>query len=170
MGICFSSQANESQPTANLILMDGSIRQFSEALKCGEILQEYSGHFICSSDGLYIGRKISEVLKEDDQLQLGQLYFLLPCRKLEYVVTESDMGALLFKASSAIKQKRSRSQKVQPLFDVNLDLKEESQELSWAEEECRADFLLSPKVSGSAASRVGKNQWHLKLETIMEGV
>ncbi|GLJ44733.1 hypothetical protein SUGI_0940600 [Cryptomeria japonica] len=169
MGICISSQSNESQPTANLILMDVSIREFAEAQKCREILQEYPGHFICSSDGLYVGRKICDILEEDDQLQLGQLYFLLPIQKLEYVLTDSDMAALLLKANSAVRLEKKSTQKVHPLFDVHLDLKEESQELSWAEESWRINLCLSSQISVLAASRGGKNQWHSKLETIMEG-
>ncbi|GLJ44732.1 hypothetical protein SUGI_0940590 [Cryptomeria japonica] len=170
MGVCISSQSNESQPTANLILMDGRIEVFSEPLKCKEILQQYPGHFICSSDGLYIGRKICDVLEEDDQLQVGQLYFLLPIQKLEYVLTDSDMAALLLKASSALQQRRSRSKKVQHLFDVHLDLKEENQELSWAEESWRISLCLTSQISVLATSRGCKNQWHSKLETIMEGL
>ncbi|XP_057868985.2 uncharacterized protein LOC131075988 [Cryptomeria japonica] len=170
MGICISSQSNESQPTANLILMDGRIEVFSEPLKCKEILQQYPGHFICSSDGLYIGRKIFDVLEEADQLQVGQLYFLLPIHKLEYVLTDSDMAALLLKANSAVRLVKRSTQKVHPLFDVHLDSTEESQELSWAEESCRVNFCLSSKKSVSAAPQVGKNQWYSKLETIMEDV
>ncbi|KAH9310344.1 hypothetical protein KI387_025379, partial [Taxus chinensis] len=160
MGICISSSHDEnSVPTANLILMDGSIREFSQPLRNNEILREYPGHFICSSDGLYIGKNISEVLHEDDQLQLGQLYFLLPRRKLEYVVTESDMAALFLKANSAIKQRKRNNRRVQPLFHVDWD--EEgltSQDLlSCGEEEeefCGVNLCMS-KTMPVSPGRVG---------------
>ncbi|KAH9310346.1 hypothetical protein KI387_025381, partial [Taxus chinensis] len=178
MGICISSSHDEnSVPTANLILMDGSIREFSQPLRNNEILREYPGHFICSSDGLYIGKNISEVLHEDDQLQLGQLYFLLPRRKLEYVVTESDMAALFLKANSAIKQRKRNNKRVQPLFHVDLDARHDegltSQDISsWGEEEFCGINLCMSKTMPVSPGRVGlgKTQWQSKLETIVESV
>jgi len=57
MGSCISSNATSYVPaaTAKLILMDGSILEFSEMVRSEEILEEYPGHLICDSDGLYAG-------------------------------------------------------------------------------------------------------------------
>jgi hypothetical protein len=115
MGSCVSSNGTSSVPaaTAKLILMDGSIKEFSEEVRSQEILQEYPGHFICNSDGLYVGQNISQVLGDDDQLQTGQLYFLFPQRKLQFVLTVPDMASLLFKINNAwlsAQKKRGRAE------------------------------------------------------------
>ncbi|GLJ44725.1 hypothetical protein SUGI_0940460 [Cryptomeria japonica] len=126
MGSCMSSgcSRDHGKPlnslTAKLILMDGSIKEFSEPVKCSEIVSKYSGHFICGSGGLYTGQHITEVLHEDNELQLGELYFLLPNIKLEFVLTDSDMAAMLLKANGATEQRRKSNGKVQPLFDIHL--------------------------------------------------
>ncbi|GLJ44730.1 hypothetical protein SUGI_0940560 [Cryptomeria japonica] len=79
MGGCmsFDSSRDHEKPlnslTTKLILMDGSIKEFSETVRCHEIVSKYSDHFIYGSGGLYTGQHISEVLHEDDELQLGEL-------------------------------------------------------------------------------------------------
>ncbi|KAH9293574.1 hypothetical protein KI387_041224, partial [Taxus chinensis] len=128
MGSCISSDygSNHAKPlnllTAKLILMDGSIQEFSEPVKCHEILSKYSGggHFICSSGGLYTGEHISQVLHEDDLLQVGELYFLLPNQRLQFVLTHFDMASMLLKANGAIEKRRKFKGKVQPLFNIHL--------------------------------------------------
>lgn len=134
MGSCVSSNATSSVPaTAKLILMDGNIQEFSEEVRSQEILREYEGHFICNSDGLYVGQNISQVLGDDDRLQIGQLYFLLPQRKLQFLLTDSDMASLLFKISTALSTQKNKATKrsklscgfgkaqvqVQPLFAIH---------------------------------------------------
>ncbi|XP_059067674.1 uncharacterized protein LOC131858454 [Cryptomeria japonica] len=82
MGICISVEGNDVyEPTANVILMDGGIQKFSGPVKVEEILKNNPGHFVFSSDGLYIGKFISEILPQEE-LQIGQLYFVLPRKKL----------------------------------------------------------------------------------------
>lgn len=180
MGICVSSTASSSVPaaaaTANLILMDGSIQQFSAELRSQEILRDYPGHFICNSDGLYVGRNISQVLGDDEQLEIGQLYLLLPQRKLEFVLTHSDMASFLFKINSAwlSTQTNKRSSRrfscgfgkvqtqVQPLFDIR------NQDIECAKED--SPSIRRPNVSISNSRGRRRIQWQAKLETIAETV
>lgn len=180
MGSCISSNVSSSVPsTAKLILMDGNIQEFSEELKSHEILRQYSGHFICNSDGLYVGQKISQILGDDDRLQIGQLYFLLPQRKLQFLLTESDMASLLFKINAALsKDKKAATRKsklscgfgkakaqVQPLFDIHLQ-----------HDECGKEYHYSPVCCMSRRRNVptsnprcrGRTPYQAKLETIAE--
>ena len=96
-------------PAAILILMDGSYIQISRPVKAEQILTESPGHFICNSDGLYIGQKMCELLP-CQELRLGQIYFLIPRRKLQFAVSESDLGCLLYKANAALKQSCTKYQ------------------------------------------------------------
>jgi hypothetical protein len=96
-------------PAAILILMDGNYYKFYHPVKAEQILRESPGHFICNSDDLFIGQNITE-LPPCKELQLGQIYFLLPRRKLQFVVSESDMACLLYKANSALKQSCTKYQ------------------------------------------------------------
>ncbi|KAH9310340.1 hypothetical protein KI387_025375, partial [Taxus chinensis] len=174
MGSCISSDcgSNHEKPlnllTTKLILMDGSIQEFSKPVKCQEILSKYSGggHFICSSAGLYTGEHISEVLHEDDLLRAGELYFLLPNRRLNFVLTDLDMASMLLKANGAIEKRRKCKGKVQPLFDMHLHEEEEEEE----EEEDSAPLpLCCMSKIASAASNSRKQRRQSKLETILEG-
>lgn len=179
MGSCVSSSATSAVPvTAKLILMDGNIKEFSEELRSREILGEYPGHFICNSDGLYVGQNISQVLGDDDRLQNGQLYFLLPHRKLEFVLTDSDMATLLFKINTALSTHKKKKKKknvcgfskaqaqVQPLFDIH----------SLQHDECGEEYHYSPLCCVSVRPNIpisnprgrGRTQWQSKLETIAE--
>ncbi|GLJ44742.1 hypothetical protein SUGI_0940840 [Cryptomeria japonica] len=93
MGICISVEGNDVyEPTANVILMDGGIQKFSGPVKVEEILKNNPGHFVFSSDGLYIGKFISEILPQEE-LQIGQLYFVLPRKKLGFVLCDKDMSS-----------------------------------------------------------------------------
>nr|ABK21767.1 unknown [Picea sitchensis] len=180
MGSCVSSTATSSVPaaTAKLILMDGSILEFSEVVRSQEILQEYPGHFICNSDGLYAGRNISQVLRDDDQLQIGQLYFLLPQRKLQFVLTDSDMASLLFKISTAWQsaQKKKRQSRrlscgfvkaqaqVQPFFNIH------SQPECGPEYHSSSVCCLSRRPNIPISTDRQRLQYQPMLETIVETV
>lgn len=179
MGSCISSNAISSVPaaTAKLILMDGSILEFSEMVRSEEILQEYPGHFICDSEGLYAGRNISQVLCHDDRLQIGQLYFLLPQRKLQFVLTDSNMASLLFKISTAWEsaQKKRQSKRlsrgfvkaqaqVQPFFNI------QSQDESETEYDSSSVCCLSRRPNNPVSTDRGRLHFQPMLETIVETV
>ncbi|GLJ44731.1 hypothetical protein SUGI_0940570 [Cryptomeria japonica] len=165
MGSCMSSGCTRDHEkplnslTSKLILMDGSIKEFSGPVKCHEMASKYSGHFICGSGGLYTGQHISEVLHEDDELQLGELYFLLPNRKLEFVLTDSDMAAMLLKANGASEQRRKSKGKVQPLFDGHLQ----------DDENPPPSVCCLSKPVSTVAMCGRKQRKQSKLETIYEG-
>lgn len=183
MGSCISSNATSSfvpSASAKLILMDGSIQEFSEELKSQEILREYEGHFICNSDGLYVGQNISQILGDDDRLQIGQLYFLLPQRKLQFVLTDSDMASLLSKISTTLSAQKKKRQsrrlscgfgkaqvQVQPLFDIHSQHDECGEEYHYSSACCMSRGQLIPI---STPRGRGRTQWQSKLETIAETV
>ena len=182
MGICMSSAVIScaalgggcrGAPVAIVILMDGSYYQFSGPAKAQQILRESPDDFICNSDCLYIGQKMRELLPFDE-LEMGQIYFLLPRKKLQFVVSESDMACLLYKANSALKQmctKYGVGDYIQPNFYTDPQIGERSARAEEEKLKFRSEQLNSlSRCAGSNNSMFGspRKQWRAKLDTIVE--
>ncbi|KAK1381644.1 hypothetical protein POM88_028388 [Heracleum sosnowskyi] len=76
-----SKPATPQQVGSNAIIKviksDGTVIMYDRAVNVSALVLKFPNHKICNSESLYIGKKIS-ALSEDDQLQLGHDYFLLP--------------------------------------------------------------------------------------------
>lgn len=106
------SSAIECQ-TARIIFSDGTLNEFGKNVKAEKIIVQNPGHFLCDSDTLFVDRYMVAV-DSDEELKMGQLYFLLPLRKLHYVLSVSDMAMMLRRANLAIKSTESQyDQKMQ---------------------------------------------------------
>ncbi|XP_059294588.1 uncharacterized protein LOC132047577 [Lycium ferocissimum] len=101
MGTVCSSYQSTSVSTAKLILHDGRLQEFSYPVKASYLLQNDPTIFICNSDEMDFGDVISAV-SENEELQLGQLYFALPLNRLKHKLKAEEMAALAVKASSAL--------------------------------------------------------------------
>ncbi|KAJ8544892.1 hypothetical protein K7X08_017475 [Anisodus acutangulus] len=101
MGIVCSSYDSTSVATAKLILHDGRLQEFSYPVKASYLLQNDPSIFICNSDEMDFGDVICAV-NENEELQLGQLYFALPLSRLQHKLKAEEMTALAVKASSAL--------------------------------------------------------------------
>ncbi|CAL5338052.1 unnamed protein product [Camellia sinensis] len=60
-----------------LIRWDGVVKMYERPIQVSELMLEFPKHRVCRSDSLYIGQKIPP-LSQEDQLQPGHNYFLLP--------------------------------------------------------------------------------------------
>ncbi|PIN08955.1 hypothetical protein CDL12_07713 [Handroanthus impetiginosus] len=100
MGICSSCEST-SVATAKLILHDGSLQEFSYPVKVSYVLQTNPACFICNSDEMEFDDVVSAV-RDDEELQPGQLYFALPLSRLKCRLQAEEMAALAVKASSAL--------------------------------------------------------------------
>ncbi|KAH9289504.1 hypothetical protein KI387_033621, partial [Taxus chinensis] len=119
MGGCLSCP--EIRPAAMLILDDGSLREFVEPVKVAEIVREIPDLFVCHSDRMAFDEYLSP-LPADVELQVGQIYFLLPLIKSRYPLPASDMAALAVKAAAAMqtrqkKKKKWRRCKISPMVE-----------------------------------------------------
>ncbi|CAA3022046.1 Hypothetical predicted protein [Olea europaea subsp. europaea] len=80
---CFSLKGNRIQShhhgegIIKLINYDGTVKIYNRPLHVSEIMGEFPKYMVCPSDSFYIGQKIPS-LSEEDKLQLGQNYLLLP--------------------------------------------------------------------------------------------
>ncbi|CAK9315218.1 unnamed protein product [Citrullus colocynthis] len=100
MGICVSSDSI-NVATAKLILTDGTLVEFSYPVKVSYVLQKHPARFICNSDEMDFDDVVYAV-DDDDELQLGQLYFALPLDRLNQPLQAEEMAALAVKASAAL--------------------------------------------------------------------
>ncbi|XWS67516.1 hypothetical protein CRYUN_Cryun04dG0013200 [Craigia yunnanensis] len=100
MGICNSCEST-SVVTAKLILQDGRLQEFPNPVKVSHILERNPNCFICSSDDMDFDSTLCAI-DEEDQLQLGELYFALPLSLLNSPLRTEEMGALAIKACQAL--------------------------------------------------------------------
>jgi hypothetical protein len=88
---------------ARVILPGGEIRQFRQPVKAAELMLEYPNNFLVNSQSLSIGRRFSP-LSADDDLEFGNLYVMIPMRRVNSVVTAADVAVFLMAANSATKR------------------------------------------------------------------
>lgn len=85
-----SKPATPQQVGSNAIIKviksDGTVIMYDRAVNVSALVFNFPNHKICNSESLYIGKKIS-ALSEDDQLQLGHDYFLLPIHFFDSALT-----------------------------------------------------------------------------------
>ncbi|XP_043713266.1 uncharacterized protein LOC122661816 [Telopea speciosissima] len=107
MGSCFSSNATDESPNpsmAKVISANGKLREYPIPVTVSQVLEfETSSCFLCNSDSLLFDDYIPS-LDSSEELQAGQIYFVLPTRRLQYRLTAPDMAALAVKASTALSQ------------------------------------------------------------------
>ncbi|XP_051141114.1 uncharacterized protein LOC127258351 [Andrographis paniculata] len=102
MGIC-SSCESAAVATAKIVMEDGRLQEYSSPVRVSYLLQKNPACFVCNADEMDVGDVIYAVGAEEE-LQLGQLYFLLPLSLLKRRLQPDEMAALAVKASSALKR------------------------------------------------------------------
>ncbi|XP_074278832.1 uncharacterized protein LOC141602453 [Silene latifolia] len=100
MGLCVSCTST-SVATAKLILQDGRLQEFSYPVKVSYIISRDPNIFICNSDEMEFDDVVSAI-REDEELQPGELYFALPLSKLSKPLQAEEMAALAVKANAAL--------------------------------------------------------------------
>ncbi|XP_047071725.1 uncharacterized protein LOC124680715 [Lolium rigidum] len=119
MGACNSCEATAvaavtgSAPlgeatAARVVLADGDLQRYpggtlaSHALKAATVAAGGAGAcFLCSADGLQLGGAVSAAAP-DEELQPGQLYFILPASMRRRLLQAEEMAALAIRASAAL--------------------------------------------------------------------
>ncbi|CAH9124358.1 unnamed protein product [Cuscuta epithymum] len=91
---------------AILVKLDGKAQEFWQpAVRAGDILSENPNCILCSSEALNVDSPV-EPLAGDEELQLGQLYFLLPIGKSHLPLSLHDLCVLAVTASAALGDRR----------------------------------------------------------------
>ncbi|XP_021896641.1 uncharacterized protein LOC110813706 [Carica papaya] len=111
MGICASSQYTNkgissltwSSATIKVIHADGRLQEFKQPIRARHVLSANQNYFLCNSESIFVDSCILRV-GEDDELQLGQIYFVMPLSKLGARISLKELCELAVKASSAVAQ------------------------------------------------------------------
>lgn len=100
--LCKSKGVNLSWKfTVSIIHYDGKLQQWKQPLKAKYVLSQNSNGFICSSDSMYIGSLLPHV-SPSEELQVGQIYFLMPLSQSHIPLSLQELGALAIKAHAAL--------------------------------------------------------------------
>ncbi|GKA29907.1 nucleotide-binding alpha-beta plait domain-containing protein [Tanacetum coccineum] len=186
MGACMSSAGDsihKSTDYAFVISTKGELRQYPTPIFVSEVLQyEKPSFFVCNSDNLYQDQDIP-CMDSEDELDAGQIYFILPKTMLARCFSTSDMASLAVKASLAldsnsnsnshVKKKKNNNARISPMV-----LMETSQINVVVEEEEKNYYkngglrvLKSKsirKMPRSRKARLAARSFRLKLSTIYE--
>ncbi|KAI3473918.1 hypothetical protein Pfo_028112 [Paulownia fortunei] len=93
-----------SNVVVKVLSSDGRLMIYTRApVKAAEIMLENPGQFLCESIHLKVGQRIPGICAEEE-LERGQVYFLLPMEMLYSVLTNEEMKCLNQKASKGMKQ------------------------------------------------------------------
>lgn len=104
MGICNSSEATAIvSSTTKVILPDGRLQEYDQPVKVSYVVQKEPTCFICNSDDMELNGYVT-ALNSDEELRLGQLYFMLPLPMLRKRLHGEEMAALAVKANNVLMQ------------------------------------------------------------------
>ncbi|CAH9126153.1 unnamed protein product [Cuscuta epithymum] len=112
MGTCASSHnlgwqsgrfllKNTPAAVAMVVHENGELLECRRPVKAADVLSENPNCFLSNSESMSVDSEIPKVSKDED-LEIGQLYFLLPISKSHSPLTLQDMCRLAVKASSAL--------------------------------------------------------------------
>ncbi|KAL2546233.1 hypothetical protein Fot_15466 [Forsythia ovata] len=99
----FVTPIMKSPKAARVMLPGGEIRQFRELVKAAELMLESPNFFLVNSKSLIIGRRFSP-LSADEDLEFGNLYLMFPMKRVNSVVSATDMAVFLMGAKTAPKR------------------------------------------------------------------
>uniref|UniRef100_A0ACD5YDU0 Uncharacterized protein n=1 Tax=Avena sativa TaxID=4498 RepID=A0ACD5YDU0_AVESA len=118
MGLCVSRSS--APPTAKVIGLDGSMAQLAVPVTTREALGSSDAAFLCISDELRFDVP-PRALADEEALQPGWLYFVLPLSMLRRPISGQEMAALAVQATSALPAAASgkgrKTARVVPLVD-----------------------------------------------------
>ncbi|KAM7479254.1 hypothetical protein LguiA_027473 [Lonicera macranthoides] len=86
---------------AKVIHLDGRLQEFSHPMTARHVIDQNPNCFLCSSEAMDINSRAPHVPMDED-LQLGQIYFLMPLSKSHKQLSLQDLGALAIKASTTL--------------------------------------------------------------------
>ncbi|KAM3277949.1 hypothetical protein ACQJBY_045683 [Aegilops geniculata] len=94
---------------ARVVLADGQLQRFPGGTRASQAMKAAAAAaaggagacFLCSADGLELGGAVSAVAG-DEELQPGQLYFVLPAAMRRRPLQAEEMAALAIRASAAL--------------------------------------------------------------------
>ncbi|CAN6322473.1 unnamed protein product [Urochloa humidicola] len=124
MGICMSCDAaDEGAAAAWVVLPSGELREYAPPATAAMALEEAGGAgggqgsswFLCDADGMvFEGPVAVAAVDPGEELQPGQIYFVLPAEMQRRRLTRDEVAALAVKASSALVKAAAEAAAAQP--------------------------------------------------------
>ncbi|KAF7848835.1 hypothetical protein BT93_L1527 [Corymbia citriodora subsp. variegata] len=96
------SWPSSSPSTLKLIHTDGRLQEFTQTIKASHLLSQNPNCFLCSSESMFINSIVPQIHEEED-LYLGQLYFLLPLSMSRVPLSIRELCMLAIKANAVLK-------------------------------------------------------------------
>uniref|UniRef100_A0A5B7BP95 DUF4228 domain protein n=1 Tax=Davidia involucrata TaxID=16924 RepID=A0A5B7BP95_DAVIN len=182
---CVQFQRDPPVGSIKLMKSDGVVKMYDRPIHVSELMVEFPKHMVCRSDSLYIGQKVP-ALSEDEELQLGSNYFLLPKHFFQSALTfltissfaasASKKTAFLKKAatcqpfdilkspSGCLRIRVSEEFLSQLILEQGKNIKEEEEETS-----TKRSLCTTPQLQKDYTQLVGsRHYWKPKLDTIRE--
>ncbi|KAI5075165.1 hypothetical protein GOP47_0009241 [Adiantum capillus-veneris] len=98
------SRSLSRDDVVKLVHSNGLVEEFYRSVRVAELSVDYPQHSICNSGDLRQMRSGRlRKLSEEDSMELGQIYFLLPSKLFELPLAQADVAALFLKAGVARK-------------------------------------------------------------------
>ncbi|ONH96691.1 hypothetical protein PRUPE_7G146300 [Prunus persica] len=88
-------------PSSIVIHVDGRMQELKLPTQAKHITSQNPNHFLCNSETMSVGTCVPNV-PEEEELQPGQIYFLLPLCEAQKPLSLPDLCALAIKAASAL--------------------------------------------------------------------
>lgn len=105
-----------------LIGSDGRVQIYERPVSASEVMKEFPRHLICNSESFFIGQKVPP-LSGEEELQLGQSYFLLPNQFFHSVLSFVTVATSLVMIMKPKKQldmlKKKRMTMMRAPFDIH---------------------------------------------------
>uniref|UniRef100_A0A6N2L1G8 DUF4228 domain-containing protein n=1 Tax=Salix viminalis TaxID=40686 RepID=A0A6N2L1G8_SALVM len=89
--------------TTKIVHTDGRLQEFRQPIRASNVLSLNPNTFLCCAESMYIGCHLPQV-PDDEELQLGQLYFLIPLSKSNIPLSLQELCSLASKADASLSQ------------------------------------------------------------------
>ncbi|KAK9077296.1 hypothetical protein SSX86_005633 [Deinandra increscens subsp. villosa] len=83
---------------------DGRLQEFRQPIRACHVLSGHPAAFLCSSDTMFVGCHVPQ-LPGNEELQMGQIYFVMPLSKSNNRLSLQELCSLAIKAGSALQSK-----------------------------------------------------------------
>ncbi|XP_071740335.1 uncharacterized protein [Rutidosis leptorrhynchoides] len=80
---------------------DGQLHEYQQPITASVVLSCHPNAFLCSSETMFINCYIPHI-HGDEELQMGQIYFLMPHEKSNIPLSLEELCALAIKTDSAL--------------------------------------------------------------------
>jgi len=92
---------DREKKTIQLVRSDGDVGIFLKPVSAGQIMKQFPRHLVCHSGSFYIGQK-TPALSEEDELKVGNKYFLFPHQFFQSELTFLSIASFVSPPSTPI--------------------------------------------------------------------